>query len=71
MVMRRPLSLVVVLSLCAVLVSSVGALVCHNNEDCQAKFNLPIAGLSCVACIVVLFALFYVEGGSMGMGGPR
>lgn len=69
MIMRRPLSLVVILCLCAVCVSVVGALVCQNNEKCQSGFDLPIAGLSSAVCVVCVFALFYVEGSSMGMGG--
>lgn len=66
MVLRRPLSLVVVLGLLAICISSVGALVCHNDDACQSRFNAPIVGLICVACVVSMFTLFYVEGGSMG-----
>lgn len=59
---RRPLTLLFVLCMIAVCVSVLGAIVCHDKRDsCLEKFDAPIAALCCVGCLVVCFALFFVE----------
>lgn len=59
---RRPLTLLFVLCMIAVCVSVVGAIVCHDEpESCLQKFDAPIYVLCCAGCLVVCFALFFVE----------
>ena len=70
MLTRRPLTLVLILCVCAACVSVVAALVCQNRDKCSAAFDVPIAVLSLAMCAVMLFTLFYVEsmGHNTGMG---
>ena len=61
----RPLTCLLVLCVCGISLSVMAALVCQNKQECKDSFSAPISGLCCVGCLVMLFALFYVE---MGMG---
>lgn len=59
---RRPLTLLFVLCMIAVCISVVGAMLCHKeNDKCLEKFDAPIAVVCCLGCLVVSFALFFVE----------
>lgn len=70
MLMKRPLTIVLVLCVCAVCISVSAALVCQNKDKCSDAFDVPIAALASVICVIMLFTLFYVEsmGHNTGMG---
>lgn len=70
MLTKRPLTLVLILCVCAVCVSVAGALVCQEKAKCSDAFDLPIAALVSGMCVIMLFTLFYVEsmGHNTGMG---
>ena len=64
MLKRRPLTIVLLLCVCLVCLSSVGAVVCQDNEACEEKLSWPILAVVSLICVVMCFAVFYVE--SMG-----
>lgn len=70
MLKSHPLALVILLCMSYISVGVIAALVCQENEECSVGFSLPLSALSSVICVVILFALFYVEmGGHRGGGG--
>lgn len=68
--LQRPVTVLIVLCLCSVCIGLTGAVVCHDKgEQCIENFtDGPQLSLCCVACLVVLAALFFAEF-SGGRGG--
>lgn len=58
---KKPLTMLLVLCCIMVCIAVVAGVVCHSDDKCWRKFQFPIQALGCMGCLLVLFALFLVE----------